>query len=159
MTLWTLCCTIRFMNRVVLVNRYTIVFPNMVYVIHINYDIRNIGAEASLVLLGWRRSCKQQDWTQPGSSQWRKRKRRRRKRRRTFQKQGHSLKYGTFHFLSHIFLWFGPLAALCKFPISSQTIKYRYKLKSNQKKKFPKIASIDPPNVCTKFIVRYKKFK
>ena len=32
-------------------------------------------------------------------------------------------------------------------------------LKSNQKKKFPKIASIDPPNVCTKFIVRYKKFK
>ena len=31
--------------------------------------------------------------------------------------------------------------------------------KVKPEKKFPKIASIDPHNVCTKFIVRYNKFK
>ena len=30
---------------------------------------------------------------------------------------------------------------------------------SQTRKKFPKIALIDPHNVCTKFIVRYNKFK
>ena len=32
-------------------------------------------------------------------------------------------------------------------------------IQSQTRKKIPKIASIDPHNVCTKFIVRYKKFK
>ena len=35
----------------------------------------------------------------------------------------------------------------------------RSTFKVKPEKKFPKIASIDPHNVCTKFIVRYKKFK
>ena len=39
---------------------------------------------------------------------------------------------------------------VCKCPISSQTVKYRYKFKSNQKKFFQKCLH-GPPKVCTKF--------
>ena len=34
---------------------------------------------------------------------------------------------------------------LCKFPISSETIKYRYKFKSNQTKKIPQKCLYGPP--------------
>ena len=37
--------------------------------------------------------------------------------------------------------------------------KTRRTFKVKPEKKFPKIASIDPHNVCTKFIVWYEKFK
>ena len=40
---------------------------------------------------------------------------------------------------------------VCKCPISSQTIKYRYKFKSNQKILLTKNACMDPLKVCTKF--------
>ena len=39
------------------------------------------------------------------------------------------------------------LADICKCPVSSQTIKYRYKCKSNQKILLTKNASIDPLKV------------
>ena len=42
-------------------------------------------------------------------------------------------------------------STVCKCPISSQTIKYRYKFKSNQKKVSSKILVWAPPKVCTKF--------
>ena len=45
------------------------------------------------------------------------------------------------------------LADICKCPISSQTIKYRYKCKSNQKILLAKNDSMDPLKVCTKFQV------
>ena len=40
------------------------------------------------------------------------------------------------------------LADICKCPISSQTIKYRYKFKSNQKKLPQKFLSCSPLGVC-----------
>ena len=45
------------------------------------------------------------------------------------------------------------LADICKCPVSSQTIKYRYKCKSNQKILLAKNDSMDPLKVCTKFQV------
>ena len=45
------------------------------------------------------------------------------------------------------------LADICKCPVSSQTIKYRYKCKSNQKILLAKNDSVDPLKVCTKFQV------
>ena len=44
-------------------------------------------------------------------------------------------------------------STVCKCPISSQTIKYRYKFKSNQKILLTKNACMDPLKVCTKFQV------
>ena len=41
-------------------------------------------------------------------------------------------------------------STVCKCPISSQTIKYRYKFKSNQKKILQKCL-YGPPKVCAKF--------
>ena len=43
------------------------------------------------------------------------------------------------------------LADISKCPVSSQTIKYRYKCKSNQKILLAKTDSMDPLKVCTKF--------
>ena len=45
------------------------------------------------------------------------------------------------------------LSDICKCPISSQTIKSRYKFKSNQKIILTKNASMDPLKVCNKFQV------
>ena len=53
----------------------------------------------------------------------------------------------SFKSLSKVF------ADICKCPISSQTIKYRYKFKSNQKILLTKNACMDPLKVCTKFQV------
>ncbi len=45
------------------------------------------------------------------------------------------------------------LVGICKCPISSQTIKYRYKFKSNQTIFLVKNACMDSLKVCTKFQV------
>ena len=45
------------------------------------------------------------------------------------------------------------LADICKCPVSSQTIKYRYKFKLNQKNLVTKNVCMDPLEVCTKFQV------